>query len=463
MEVIIQLFKRDLRLQDNPSLVLAHYTGKTTTTPVVHLYVLEREYWELPESSPNQLKFVIQSLKTLQHNLEKNSQQLHVIEADTMLEGLISFKNEHKLQIKGLFSNQETGNEWTFNRDKRIKNWCKTENIDWLEIQQQAVWRGKQQPSNWDTTWHQWMKNQVEPIIWAKPQKLKETKSYLDIKLPTENKNIQLGGEHQALYLLQNFATDRGHNYPTSISSPQTAFHGGSRLSPHFTWGTLSPRFALQHMQKNCHNPIQLKSYTSRLYWRDNYLQTFENFNSLEKTPNLPFPEIAEKNPNNKQFLNAWETGETGYPFIDACIRCLNTHHWLNFRARAMLVSFASLQLHLKWTDFAHHLGHRFLDYEPGIHYPQLQMQAGTYHKEQIPRIYNPLKQSLEQDPKGEFIAQWVPELKNLPLYAKHTPWNYNTKIKNYPNAIVPPQELKQEAQKHFNPKKTTTQTEFKL
>eukprot|EP00587_Corethron_hystrix_P006720 CAMPEP_0113321348 /NCGR_PEP_ID=MMETSP0010_2-20120614/14865_1 /TAXON_ID=216773 ORGANISM="Corethron hystrix, Strain 308" /NCGR_SAMPLE_ID=MMETSP0010_2 /ASSEMBLY_ACC=CAM_ASM_000155 /LENGTH=288 /DNA_ID=CAMNT_0000179457 /DNA_START=294 /DNA_END=1157 /DNA_ORIENTATION=- /assembly_acc=CAM_ASM_000155 len=123
----------------------------------------------------------------------------------------------------------------------------------------------------------------------------------------------------------------------------------------------------------------------------------------------------------NATYYTAWSCGKTGFPFVDACMRCLLRHGWLNFRMRAMLVSFATYNLWLDWKRIAPHLARVFLDFEPGIHYPQLQMQAGTTGINAM-RVYNVTKQGRDQDPRGLFIRKYVPELKNVPLEYIHEP-----------------------------------------
>ena len=127
----------------------------------------------------------------------------------------------------------------------------------------------------------------------------------------------------------------------------------------------------------------------------------------------------------NNNHLLAWQSGRTGFPLVDACMRCLHTTGWINFRMRAMLVSLLCHHLDQDWRTGVYHLAQLFLDYEPGIHYPQFQMQAGTTGINTV-RIYNPVKQSYEHDPEGVFIKKWVPELFNVPTPFIHEPYKMN-------------------------------------
>lgn len=119
---------------------------------------------------------------------------------------------------------------------------------------------------------------------------------------------------------------------------------------------------------------------------------------------------------------NAWKEGQTGLPMVDACMRSVKTTGYLNFRMRAMLVSFPTHHLRQPWQAGAIFLGRQLLDFEPGIHYSQFQMQAGTTGVNSI-RIYNPVKQGYDHDPEGYFIRRWVPELREIPPQFVHEPW----------------------------------------
>ncbi|HMA97877.1 MAG TPA: FAD-binding domain-containing protein, partial [Wenzhouxiangella sp.] len=140
--------------------------------------------------------------------------------------------------------------------------------------------------------------------------------------------------------------------------------------------------------------------------------------------------------------FTAWAEGNTGYPLIDACMRFLAQTGWLNFRMRALLMSFAAYHLWLHWREPALHLARLFTDYEPGIHYNQCQMQSGTTGINTL-RIYNPVKQAYDQDSEAEFVRRWVPELAGVPAEQCFEPWKIGQAERkrfgaaDYPDPIV--------------------------
>jgi deoxyribodipyrimidine photo-lyase len=142
----------------------------------------------------------------------------------------------------------------------------------------------------------------------------------------------------------------------------------------------------------------------------------------------------------DRALLNAWAKGETGYPFLDACMRSLAATGWLNFRMRAMVMSFASYNLWQPWRQSGLHLARMFTDYEPGIHWSQVQMQSGSTGINTI-RIYNVVKQGHDQDAQGAFVRRWVPELKDVPDRFIHEPWLWDGAARvlgrTYPSPIV--------------------------
>jgi deoxyribodipyrimidine photo-lyase len=163
-----------------------------------------------------------------------------------------------------------------------------------------------------------------------------------------------------------------------------------------------------------------LTSFTGRLRWHCHFIQKLESEPEIEfRCFHRSYAGMRDEHPER---LAAWAEGRTGWPFVDACMRMLRATGWLNFRMRAMLMSLASHQLWLDWRPTGLHLARLFTDYEPGIHWPQAQMQSGTTGINTI-RIYNPIKQGMDHDPDGSFVRRWCPEIAAVPRRWLQTPW----------------------------------------
>jgi deoxyribodipyrimidine photo-lyase len=440
-------FKRDLRTEDHEALTRAAQSG-----PVLPLYILEPERWHQPDMSHRHYVFLQDCLRELDQALRDLGQKL-IIKVGNPVDVLDDIHQRHPMQA--LWSHQETWNGWTYDCDKAVKRWCASHNVPWHEPVQNGVIRCLKDRDGWAARWYHQMK---KPIV-RKPFTLKTIEENSDA-LPSHLKlaklglqrdgasRLQAGGRADGSRLLHRFLYECGEGYTKEMSSPVTAFESCSRLSPHLAFGTLSIREVFQACEKRNQEikqmsrgekgkwPSAMRSFSGRLRWHCHFIQKLEDEPRIEFENMHPAYDSIREHDFNNDYFGAWASGMTGYPMVDACMRALTATGWLNFRMRAMVMSFASYHLWLHWRKPALHLAKLFTDYEPGIHYSQVQMQSGTTGINTI-RIYNPIKQGIDHDPEGVFIRHWIPELRDMDQAFIHMPWRAAAQMNGYPMPIV--------------------------
>ena len=446
--------KRDLRLGDHRPLAAAIDAARADNAPaeraggVCVLYVYEPEYWALPDTDVRHLTATNRALRRLRAALRERGGEL-VVRTGRVVDVLDELHREHG--IDGLHSHEETGNFWTYQRDLAVKAWAADRGIGWTEQVQNGVVRRLRDRDRWAKNWAKRMSEPLTPtpdrIPAAKVSPVGRLASPKSLGLPPNPnaRHQQDVGEELAHRLLDSFLPrlpsdpasheeahfelpGRGERYHREMSSPVTAFESCSRLSVHFVYGTISMRQvdqrfreaqeAVRQMKADGVDvgtwPSALKSFGGRLRWHCHFMQKLEDQPELEwENMNRQYDALRPGQPDPVR-MAAWQSGTTGYPMVDACMRCVAQTGYLNFRMRAMVVSFASYHLWLHWVPTSLHLARMFTDYEPGIHYPQHQMQSGTTGINTV-RIYSPIKQVQDQDPEGVFIRRWVPELRGVP------------------------------------------------
>ncbi len=464
--VNILWLKRDLRLHDHAPLKAAIDAGK----PLLLLYFFEPSVLADPNYDRRHWRFVTECLADLQAQLlaipapSSTSvtptfdavEWLPFIFEDAAPDDCVPVRlGEPKLwvfhrevveiltelqqlfTIDTLFSHEETGLKVTFDRDKAVSAFCQANGVNWREFQTNGVIRRLKNRDTWPADWQRTMKStQQHPDLtqWQPADLLPDWyDNHRGEAVPDEwsvpDVRFQPGGEVNAHRYMHSFVTERVALYSKSISKPLESRRGCSRLSPYLAWGCLSIRQVYQAQLQAKEQvgfrdrPVRgaFNAFASRLRWHCHFIQKFETEDRMEfENVNRGF-DALDKNVNPAHY-RAWETGHTGYPMVDACMRCLNATGYINFRMRAMLTSFLAHHLFQHWQEGGWHLARVYTDFEPGIHYAQIQMQAGMTGTNTV-RIYNPVKQSQDHDPEGIFIKQWIPELQNCPVAFIHEPW----------------------------------------
>ena len=438
-------FRYDLRISENNA-----FTNAVKDGNVLPIFIFDKGLFKLETSSSFHLKFIKDSLNDLKNKLRKEyNSNLSIYYGNTneILKYLIM-----KYSVSEVYSNRIFKHKYLTDLDKKCENLLSDLNVKWILTNQFGIDLNHRKRFNWSYNWNKFIQTDVKFCKFnCKFINTNNDFNYNDIKTnKIDGKLVQPGGRDEAIKLLDSFVETRSENYQKEMSSPISGETACSRLSPHITYGTISLKEIhtqiTDKLKRACtiNKRKSLTAFKSRLAWHCHFIQKLYDEPEIEhKNLNSAF-DVLRKDFNQRHY-KAWKKGMTGYPFIDACMRYLEKNGWINFRMRAMLVSFASYQLWLDWKKTSKHLAKLFTDYEPGIHYSQFQMQSGTTGINSI-RIYNPIKQSLDQDPNGNFIKEWVPELENIQGKLIHEPWkltyidqkSINFKLgKDYPLPIV--------------------------
>lgn len=426
-------FKRDLRIADHLPLLEATRRG-----PCICLYIYEPLVLEGPSFEASHLGFLNESLKELADELEKRGGRLITRRG----EAVYVFAQLHlETQFTAIYSHEETAQWSTYQRDLKVARWAKETGVAWHEFPTNGIVRRLKSRDGWSAIWEKRMSmpqlkspSRVESVPDLKSCGLMTSETELNVA-PTVKETVrQRGGTQEGLQLLESFLKGRGQNYAREISSPNSAENSCSRLSPYLTFGCLSMKQVYQTtataskaLKQSTDSEAgryrrSLLAFEGRLHWHCHFIQKLEQRPELEFENMMRLCDGLRENEFSAERFEAWKEGRTGFPMVDACMRSVIATGWLNFRMRAMLVSFASYQLWLDWRVTSKFLGRHFLDYEPGIHYSQFQMQSGTTGNNTL-RMYNPTKQATDHDPNGAFIRRWIPELAGVPVGFLAEPW----------------------------------------
>jgi deoxyribodipyrimidine photo-lyase len=374
--------RRDIRVTDHQALDLA----LNARYPIFIFYALPHRVQYRSTSSSNHKRFILQAIQDLQ----SLGIPVHFFECE--VEQIINDLQEN-FEIKSIFSHHLSLEEEDRQADQYLKSYLLKQDIQWnisFDTPPRCNTISK------DQSWHHWM---LTPIQSQKTPHPFVTISE-NLRLPPLEIDpfLAIGTREQGL--------KRIHRHCELINKNEIQWRSEtSEISPYISWGLFSVREVYQicsQLTLNSRHKKSREQFLKRLQWQAIMMDQFANNPSLEFShPNsknsLSFDRQAKRN------LKKWKNASTGEALIDASLRCVIKTGQLSFKKRSLIVSYLTHQLRVPWQKGATFLARCFLDYHPGVHYPQFfRVLSGT--------PYNIESQERKLDPHKEFQAQWMLE-----------------------------------------------------
>ena len=426
-------FRQDLRLEDNPALIAASETG----APVIPLFLwAPEEEGEWPPGGASKW-WLHHSLRSLEQRLKTASRGL-ILRKGPTLQNLRALLAETR--ATAVFWNRRY-EPAIINRDTRIKNALRQEGIQVQSFNAALLnepWDIRNSSGKpfqvFTAFWRHCLQSThppqplpaplriPAPSSWPASQKLEELEL---LPVPDWAGGLRASwepGEAGATKQLDRFLARAYEDYPQGRDRP--AVQGTSQLSPHLHFGEISPRQVWHALAKLNVRGWRESQFISELGWREFSHHLLYHF---PKTPVEPLrPEFARmKWRQNNTWLLAWQKGLTGYPLVDAGMRQLWHTGWMHNRVRMVVASFLVKDLLMDWQQGARWFWDTLVDADLAQNTLGWQWTAGC-GADAAPffRIFNPVTQGEKFDPNGEYVRQWIPELKALPDKWIHQPFN---------------------------------------
>ncbi|MGH8160082.1 MAG: cryptochrome/photolyase family protein [Rhodanobacter sp.] len=453
MTTAILLFRRDLRLADNPTLTAAHAAHEHVLPLYIHAPDEEGD-WAPGAASRWWLHH---SLVSLQHGLRAHGGELHIRQGDSlaMLQALLKQSGATAVYWDRLYEPMAIA------RDTRIKAALRGQGIE-VHSSNTALWRepwqiATQQGEPYRVFTPYWRNLRAQlgadtPLPIPSPLHLVQTAGSVPLELlallpwigwDSGLRETWTPGEPGAQEMLELFGDDAIGDYAQARDLP--ARHGTSRLSPHLHFGEISLRqihhaLHVQAQRVDARRRPDIEPYLRELGWREFAHHLLYHF---PRTPTENF------NPRFDGFrwaaadevlLQRWQQGRTGIPLVDAGMRELWHTGWMHNRVRMIVASFLTKNLRQHWQHGARWFWDTLVDADLANNTLGWQWVAGC-GADAAPyfRVFNPLTQALKFDPQGAYLRRWLPELAETPIALLHEPWKDAALLKRsgYPAPMV--------------------------
>ncbi|MBD1917006.1 MULTISPECIES: FAD-binding domain-containing protein [Cyanophyceae] len=418
MNRTIVWFRRDLRVSDHEPLRRA--AGRGLVVPV---FVFDRALLHHPETGSARVAFLLAALHALDADLKALGGRLIVRSGDPVqvLPDLVK-----ETDADGIYAHTDVERIYGRVRDARLNQALAQRGmkIRWFEPAASAA-----DLIPYPQYRELWYREMGQPLV-PTPQQVSVPPAIPSDPLPgldalghrADEKPIPPASTAAARALLQGFLTDKADRYYWQLSYPSAEATTG--LSPHIKFGVISVRECVQTIRsapdfgddrvRRSHRQL-----ISRLRWGNGFTQRFRYLPQLELR-SLYHTFDDDGWAFDPDLYQAWQTGHTGFPIVDAAARCLQAtggYLALNFRTRAIYASFLSNLGGIDWRYGALHFMRHLIDGDCPIDHYQWAMQSGVTHciDKTWTRIYNPGQVAIDRcDPEGEFIKRWVPELADV-------------------------------------------------
>jgi len=261
----------------------------------------------------------------------------------------------------------------------------------------------------------------VENTPWASPSQA--------VTISSEVK----AGEVFALATWAKFRKSRIFDYSENRNRPD--INGTSKLSHALAHGEIHPRTLLAGLEQSQGEEV----FRKEIVWREFYADVMHHHPHTYDAYYEPrFEALAYDDPDKfPEKLEAWKTGTTGYPIVDAAMRQLVQSGWMHNRTRMIVASFLVKDLHFEWQIGAKFFEQHLTDFDPASNSHGWQWTAGCgTDASPYYRVFNPILQGSKFDPEGDYVRKWIPELAHLPAASVHEPWN---DIAGYQFSYAPP------------------------
>ena len=449
--MVLHWFRADLRLADNPALTQAQALAEQLAVPLLALYISTPAQWRAHDVGDARVDFEVRSVQALAQDLYAHGIDFHCLTCPDY--GAIPQLLLDWCQAQGItqvFANRQ----YEFNeteRDRSVHRILRKNSIEitWhhdqclIEPERVRTQNGDcytvftPYKNNVLRQWHAHMQHAL-PRIAPMPSTASDAAKLCAVPelgdafwgdyTPTPHTHADwVTGEDAAQARLDAFCADSLHRYAQDRDHP--SIRGTSGLSPYLAVGALSARQCWHRAQLAVQtqeaSELAAEKWQTELIWRDFYRYIMIGFPYVGQ--NLPFKKDTQRVAWDKDeaVFAAWCEGRTGYPLVDAAMRCLNATHFMHNRLRMVCAMFLVKDLLIDWRWGERYFAQNLIDFDFASNNGGWQWSASTGN-DAVPyfRIFNPTKQSETYDAQGTFIKKWLPELRDCPVKEIHAPKN---------------------------------------